>query len=172
MRQHVGGDLIAGGRRKTIGAGRTDHCIDVPDGAEIGQPRAGAKHASLEDELMNRTQQQVALSGKIQELACHRQRGRQGLLHENVASRVQRAARQGFVGIGGRAEMGDLRSTRGQCRVQACVRDAPRVAPGQLAGAGDVRIHDSQHAPTRSCRSVRVPPSHQAGADDCDAEGQ
>ncbi len=152
--------------RAGLRSGRADQGVHVEQRADLVNGRLSAEDAGLKEKLMHRAEEQAFRFGEAQQVQSRFSAFRERLLDNQMQACFERLLRQDFVGVGRSADVNNVRET---------VRDDPRkvrdclclgMPPNELRCFSRVAIHNGGNRATDPEYGVRMPPAHEAGAND------
>ena len=147
-------------------SGRANHGVDVEQRADLINGRLSAENARLKEKLVHRTEEQILGFGETQQVRCRVGSFGEWLLDDRMQAGFKRLLHEGFVSLSRSTDVNNVRET---------VRDDPRkvrersclgMTTNEQRCFSRVAIRNGGDRATDPRYRVRMPPAHEAGADD------
>lgn len=164
MRQDVCDDGVLVLGRLAIRPSRARHRIEVSHRTDGRAQMLGAPHSGLEQELVHRTQEDAARSGKVLQHPGRRRGRGHGFLDQEVTTFFEHARGEWNARGGGRAQVEDSYRRLRQGRIELGSGPAASMTRREPPGTGKLSVDHDGQARARSDRGRGVPGPHQSRA--------
>ena len=147
-------------------SGRANYGVDVEQRADLINGRLSAENARLKEKLMHRTEEQILGFGETQQVRCRAGSFGERLLYDRMQAGFKRLLHEGFVSLSRSTDVNNVRETVRNNPRKVRERSCLGMPTNEQRCFSRVDIRNGGDRATDPRYRVRMPPAHEAAADD------